>query len=135
MEMDQGLGEHMDRQTCYAWGNLFASPWERLVEGMRSRAAQAGFVQEDGDGCLTWKIGEEVRARFLFVDDPSDIESIRRIYNDEANVRSPVCFIVVRQPDPTDNRGDIIFDIFRLSPQSYLWHFYRVFTPPKGSRQ
>jgi hypothetical protein len=28
-------------------------------------------------------------------------------------------------------RGDVIFDIFRLSPQSYLWHFNRVYTPPK----
>jgi hypothetical protein len=31
----------------------------------------------------------------------------------------------------SDTRGDIIFDIFRLSPQSYLWHFNRVYTRPE----
>ena len=74
-------------------------------------------------------------ARSVFVNDPSDIDAVRRIYNDEANVLAPVCFIVARQLDPTDDRGDIIFDIFRLSPESYLWHFNRVYTPPKTRRR
>ena len=134
MSVSQVLGEHMDRETCYEWGNLFASPWDALVQGMSSRAAQVGLVQVDEDRCLAWKQGEETRVRFLFVDDPSDIEAIRRIYNDEANIQSPVSFVVVRQPDPSDDRGDVIFDIFRLSPESYLWHFYRVYTPPRNKR-
>jgi hypothetical protein len=65
------------------------------------------------------------------VQDPSDIQSIRQIFNDGQNSALPMCFIVVKQPDPSDKRGDIIFDIFRMSAESYLWHFNRVFTPPK----
>ena len=122
----------MDRETCYEWGNLFASPWKELVQGMSSRAAQLGLDQAEEDRCLVWKEGEETRVRYLFVDDPSGIGTIRRIYNDEANIQAPVCFIVVRQPDSSDERGDIIFDIFRLSSESYLWHFIRVFTPPES---
>jgi hypothetical protein len=57
---------------------------------------------------------------------------VKRRSGDDANISAPVCFIVVRQPDPTDDRGDILFDIFRLSPQSYLWHFNRVYTPPRA---
>ena len=68
----------------------------------------------------------------MFVDDPSDIEHVRRIYNDPRTAAVPACMVVVRQPDPTEKRGDVVFDIFRLSPTSYLWHFYRVYTPPKG---
>jgi len=35
------------------------------------------------------------------------------------------------QQDPSDTRGDVIFDIFRMSPHSYLWHFNRVHTQPE----
>jgi hypothetical protein len=41
------------------------------------------------------------------------------------------CFVVVRQPDPRESRGDIVFDIFRLNPQSLLWAFNRVYTRPE----
>ena len=124
----------MDDKTCYEWGNLFASPWDEIVEGMNCRATQVGLVQVAKDHCLTWMKGDEARVRYLFVDDPSDVDAVRRIFNDASNINTPVVFIVVRQPDPTDTRGDIIFDIFRLSPESYLWHFTRVYTPPIGKR-
>jgi len=29
-----------------------------------------------------------------------------------------------------DRNGSLIFDIFRMSPHSYLWHFNRVYTRP-----
>lgn len=120
----------MQATECYAWGKMFASPWPDLVRQMNSKAAEAGCTQEPGDGCLVWKREQTPQVKYVFVDDPSDIEAIRNVFDDESNVRVPVCFIVVRQPDESDTRGDIIFDIFRLSPKSYLWHFYRVYTPP-----
>ena len=121
----------MDEKECYEWGNTFAAPWGECVAQMSSRATVLGLEQEATDGCITWKDGDEPRTRFVFVEDPSDIETVRRIYNDEENLRVPTCFIVVRQPDPSETRGDIIFDIFRLSPVSYLWHYNRVYTPPR----
>jgi hypothetical protein len=132
MPTNQAFSEQMDRETCYAWGTLFASPWQELIAGMASRAGQMGLAQAAGDRTLVWRKGNQVRVRWLFVSDPADIGTIRRIFNDEANVQAPLGFIVVRQPDGSDARGDIIFDVFRLSPESYLWHFYRVFTPPKS---
>jgi hypothetical protein len=83
---------------------------------------------------LVWRAGEEVKARFPSVDGPSDIGAIRRIHNDDENARARACFIAVRQPDPTEKRGDLVFDIFRMSPESYLWHFGRVYTPPRSRR-
>ena len=127
------LGEPMDTKTCYEWGNLFASTWDDLVEGMQTRASQLGLAQDIDGRDLRWVSGAETMVKYCFVQDPSDIQCIRRISNDETNASVPVCFIVVRQPDPSDKRGDIIFDIFRMSPQSYLWHFNRVYTPPKHS--
>lgn len=121
----------MDEQTCYELGNLFASPWDDLVNGMGARAQQMGLSQELDGGDLIWRMGSEERIKYCFVPDPSDIANVRRIFNDESNTTVPVCFIVVRQPDASETRGDIVFDIFRMSPESYLWHFYRVYTPPK----
>jgi hypothetical protein len=130
--MDHGIGESMEDQLCYEWGTLFASGWDEIVEQMNAKAEEAGLVQESGDDYLVWSKDGTPQVRYVFVNDPSDIGAIRRVYNDDANLRARVCFIVVRQPDPSDDRGDIIFDIFRLNHQSYLWHFNRVFTP-RGS--
>lgn len=97
---------------------------------MADRAAELGFDQEVVGPALVWRQTGEVKVRFLFVDDPSDIEGIRSIFNDDANIAAPASFVVVKQPDPTDDRGAIIFDVFLLSSRSYLWHFNRVFTRP-----
>jgi hypothetical protein len=121
----------MDENECYDWGNTFAAPWAECVAQMSSRATALGLEQDAIEGCVTWRDGDDPKTRFLFVEDPSDIEAVRRIYNDEGNIRIPTCFIVVRQPDASETRGDIIFDIFRLSPVSYLWHYNRVYTPPR----
>jgi len=89
-----------------------------------------GLRQENTQDSILWLAGDQPRVKFCFLPDPSEIEAVRRIYNDDSNLEVPVCFVVVRQPDDSETRGEIIFDIFRLSPQSYLWHFYRVFTAP-----
>jgi hypothetical protein len=98
---------------------------------MQTRAAEMGFHQHAEGDHLLWISGNDIRVKFCFISDPSNIEAIRRIFNDDANAEIPVCFIVVTQPDLSDDRGDIIFDIFRMSEQSYLCHFFRVFTPPE----
>ena len=122
----------MDEEECYQWGELFTSDWNALQDGMSARASATGLSQEERDGVLVWKKGPNEECRWVFVENPSDLESIRAIYSDDENTRSPCCFVVVRQPDPSDTRGDVIFDIFRLTPQSYLWHFNRVYTRPRS---
>jgi len=102
---------------------------------MAQRAQGMGLTQKQAGTTLVWLKEAEEHCRWLFVRDPSDIQVIREIFNNDDNVASPCCFVVVKQPDPSDERGDIIFDIFRLSPDSYLWHLNRVYTPPeKGKR-
>jgi hypothetical protein len=121
----------MDRQEAYAWGELFTRESGALREGMAERASALGLTQREQGDSLVWRREDKEECRWVFVDDPADLERIRAVYADDANTNSPACFVVVRQPDPSDDRGDIIFDIFRLSPQSYLWHFNRVYTPPR----
>lgn len=123
-----------DEQKVYALGRLFASPWSEIVEGMEERAKEDGLRQVVSERSLSWLDGDRIAVRYIFVDDPSEFEAVRRIYNDETNARIPACFVIVRQPDESETRGDTVFDIFRLSPKSYLWHFYRVYTPPKAVR-
>ncbi|MFQ5529181.1 MAG: hypothetical protein ACE5FP_02415 [Gemmatimonadota bacterium] len=98
---------------------------------MANRAADNGLTKEVEERQLSWLAGGETAVRLIFVADPSDFHAIRKIYEDESNARVPVCFVIVRQPDESDSRGEVIFDIFRLSPKSYLWHFHRVYTPPQ----
>lgn len=121
----------MDNEECYKWGEIFVEPWDSLAAKMADRAKAMGLTQEKRDKDLIWHKDSSEECRWVFVNDPSDIESIRTIFNDDENVHSPTCFVVVRQPDPSDSRGDVIFDIFRLNSQSFLWHFNRVYTRPK----
>jgi hypothetical protein len=122
----------MDDEECYRWGEIFTQSWDSLAAEMAERAKTMGLTQEKKDGVLVWRKDASEKCRWVFVNDPSDIESIRAVFNDDENVQSPACFVVVKQPDPSDTRGDVIFDIFRLNAQSFLWHFNRVFTRPKG---
>ncbi len=127
----------MDLETeslKFEWGQLFASPWEAVVDGMAQRARAEGLAQEVDGRMLTWMAGDAPAVRYIFIDDPSDFGAVRAVYTDASNARVPVCFVVVRQPDESDDRGGVIFDIFRLSPKSYLWHFNRVYTPPERVR-
>ena len=121
----------LSEAACYEWAKLFASPWEELVQGMAAKADAVGLSQEAGEHHLTWTSGGRITAKFVFVDDPSDLTAIRRVFTDEYTPRVPACFVVVRQPDTGDTRGDVIFDIFKLSPRSYLAHENRVYTPPR----
>jgi len=127
----------LSRSEENAWGDLFDSSWQDIAEAMSAKAREFGLVQEQDEPYLVWKKKDEENCRWVFVNDPSAIQSIREIYNNEANAKSPACYVVVRQvqmsPDGGryDTRGDVIFDIFQLAPQSYLWHHNRVFTPLK----
>lgn len=121
----------MDEGQCYEWGRLFESDWASLVRGMAERAAMMGLVQEEQKRTLIWRKDGGEHSRWVFVEDPTQISAVREVFNSDENATSPACYVVVKQNDPDEHRGDIIFDIFRLSAQSYLWHFYRVYTPPK----
>ncbi len=123
----------MDEEECYRWGELFTRDWDSLASGMSARAHTMGLTQEEKNGTLIWRKGPNEHCRWVFVEDPSEVERIRAVYSSDENTQSPSCFVVVRQPDPSETRGDVVFDIFRLSPQSYLWHFNRVYTPSKKS--
>ena len=100
------------------------------MRGMAERATAMGLVQKEEQRTLIWEKEGIEQPRWAFVDDPSPIEAVHGVFNSERNIRSPACFVVVTQKDPGEDRGDVVLDIFGLSPQSYLWHFYRVYTPP-----
>jgi hypothetical protein len=121
----------MDMKNAYEWGKIFDADWDELTRRMGERASILGFTQEVMNEEILWHGEESPEIKFCFIGDPSDIESVRRIFNNQQNASLPTCFIVVKQPDPSETRGDVIFDIFRMNAESYLWHFNRVYTPPK----
>jgi len=126
----EGLFSSGDDRLNHKWGRLFASPWDDVVSEMASRAAASGLTQRESERQLSWMREGTVLVRFVFIEDPSNFDAVGRIFADESNAVIPACFVIVRQPDESETRGDIVFDIFRLSPKSYLWHFHRVYTPP-----
>ncbi|MFH2002549.1 MAG: hypothetical protein ABIK28_22950 [Planctomycetota bacterium] len=123
----------MDKEECYEWAKIFISPWKELVKKMAERAKTLDLMQKEFESALIWQKQGNEHCRWVFIEDPSDIRAIRAVFNNDDNLKSTSCFVVVRQQDPSDDRGEIIFDIFRLNPESYLWHFNRVYTPPKAS--
>ncbi len=125
----------MDREEAYGWGEIFASPPEQRAACLEARARALGLEQEVRDDALVWsRDGGEV-SRWVFVPDPGDLERIRAIYADAGHVSSPRCLVVVTRRDETDTRGDLVFDMFELSPRCYLSHFNRVFTRPVGDEE
>jgi hypothetical protein len=125
------FAHRLTEEACYEWGNLFAAPPAERTGGMASKAAAAGCTQEAGAGWLTWQRAGDVVAKIWFIDDPTAFAEVRRVFNDGDTPHVPESFVVVRQPDARDTRGTVVFDIFRLSPGSYLTHENRVYTPPK----
>jgi hypothetical protein len=122
----------MDEEECFAWAEIFLEPWGSLLDKMSDRASAMGMTQEASDRVLIWRRDTTEECRWAFLNDPADVDAVRAVFNSEENVQSPACFVVVRQDDPSESRGENVFDIFRLSPKSLLWHFHRVHTRPGG---
>ena len=88
---------HLTRSDEYIWGNFFNSSWQDLTKGMSARADAYGLNQEESRPYLVWKEQGVENCRWVFVDDPSNIHGIREVYNNEANAKSPACYVVVKQ--------------------------------------
>jgi hypothetical protein len=116
-------------KKCCEWGKLFASPRAELTSTMASKAQAYGCVQREAGDVLTWDGGNGIEVAFFIIDDPSDLAAVRRAYGVVAALQPPVGFLIVRQPAGKDPRGGIVFDIFRVSRESYLCHDARVCTP------
>ena len=134
MDAPDFLSEWLTEPECHAWGLLFAAPWDSIVGGMADKATAAGLAQQVHEHTLTWLRGTRPVAIYFFLDDPTDLAAVRRLFDDSRIPQVPVAFAIVRQIHERDPRGDVVFDIFRLSPQSYLTHENRVYTPPRGAR-
>jgi hypothetical protein len=98
-------GFPMDFANAYAWGKLVNSSWEDLVRGMSERASVMRPTQTVRGGSILWLSGNTIKVKFFF--------------------------IVVKQPDESETRGNVVFDIFRMNPLIFLWHDNRVYAPPK----
>jgi hypothetical protein len=114
-----------DEKRC-EWGKLFDSPRAEVTSRMASKAQAYGCVQREAGDVLTWEGGNGIEVAFFIIDDPSDLGLVRRAYGVVAALQPPVGFLIVRQPAGSDPRGGILFDIFRVSSESYLWHDARV---------
>jgi len=121
----------MDQEECFAWGEIFASDRATMIERMSERATVLGMTLDARADALVWSRDGVENCRWVFIDNPSDIKQVRAIYDNDENVGSPRCFVVVTQPDESETRGDIVFDIFEMSERSYLSHFNRVYTCPR----
>lgn len=121
----------LSEPECHAWGGRFASTWDAVVAGMAAKATAVGRTQQAREHSLEWLSDTEPVAIYFFLDDPTDLAAVRRIFNDHRLPRLPIALIVARQSHEHDPRGDTVFDIFRLSAASHLTHENRVFTPPR----
>ncbi len=128
------FGGWLKEEDNYAWGHLFNASWQVTTAGMSEKAVGFGLVQEDRKPYLIWKRDGRENCRWAFVKDPSEIKTVQALYNDPDNAETPACYIVVKQPDETDDRGDVIFDIFQMTPKSYLQHHNRVYRRRSSKR-
>lgn len=128
------LSHWLSEPECYEWGLLFASPWDSVVAGMAAKATALGFTQQVSQHTLSWLNGGQPVALYFFLDDPTDLAAVRGVFNDSRIAQTPVAFAIVHQTHERDSRGDTVFDIFRLSAESYLTHENRVYTPPQPAQ-
>ena len=108
----------------YRWGRVFASPLPVVVDAFAPYAEKAGCIQEVALQRIFWvDENRHLVAMFCLVPEPSDLDSVCEIFAEVAERSPRVTFVIVHQK--ADGTGN--YDIFRLSPASYLEHHNRVF--------
>jgi hypothetical protein len=106
------------------WGRIFSLPLPRIAEALAPLAEREGFRQEAESDHILW-LGKSKNpaAMFCFIDDPSELAQVKKVYNRISRILPRVTFTIVRQK--SDGPG--IYDIFRMSERSYLEHHNRVY--------
>ena len=91
----EGLFSSGDDRLNYEWGRLFASSWNDVGSEMASRAAAAGLTQRESARQLSWMREGSVVVRFVFIEDPSNFNTVGRIFADESNAPSGYATLVI----------------------------------------
>jgi len=70
----------LGKKEAYKWGAIFDRDRESLVSGMAKRAGKFGLFQKVVEGSLIWEKEGAEQCRWVFIDDPSDIDAVRAVY-------------------------------------------------------
>lgn len=112
----------------YTWERIFASPFPTVVGALAPYAERADCTQLTEEQTIFWlDKNQGLKAMFCLVPDPSELDLVREVYERVAKRKPLVTFVIVHQKK--DGVGN--YDIFRLSPLSYLEHHNRVFDKSK----
>ncbi len=106
------------------WGKIFSSSLPEIAKALTPYAAKAECTQKIRKTTVDWFDGNgALQAMFCIVPEPSDLKAIRSIYNRIAKFSPEYTYVIVHQkPDGIGN-----YDIFCLTPESYLNHCNRVY--------
>lgn len=103
------------------WLNLLNESRAAVTSRLAELADSYDCTQESNKEVITWVNSEgDAEAMFFVLPDHTDIAAFMDIYQRIADRRSPVTFVFLKQDEPN------VYDIFRLSVQSYLEHHNQV---------
>jgi hypothetical protein len=108
------------------WAAILSLPEDEYLSALEEEASRRGLRQRPVDGAVAWLDEDGHQLMLLFrVEDPRNLEAIRKVYDTIAASEAPLAYAFVQQiPD-----GMGTWDIFHMSVLTYLAHCNRVSGP------
>jgi hypothetical protein len=108
------------------WAEVLSSSEQGYLSSLEKEATSWGLQQTVRDGAAVWSNSNGQELLLLFrLEDPGDLEVVRRMYEVISAHDAPLAYAFVRQvPD-----GAGTWDIFHMSRLTYLAHCNRVSGP------
>ena len=116
----------LSRREQRRWAGILALPDREYAAALAHEAEKRGLRQRDLKAAIAWLDADDRHLLLLFrIDDPRNLEAVRRIYDTIAANDAPLAYAFVHQvPD-----GEGTWDIFHMSHLTYLAHCNRVSGP------
>jgi len=119
----------LTEQQRLEWAGIVALPAAEFAARVAAKASAFGLRQESRKSTLCWLGPAGNLELMLFrVPDPGNLAAVRDVYDQLAENNCPLAYVFVNQ------RGDGVntWDVFHLSPISYLAHCNRLSGPGAG---
>jgi hypothetical protein len=112
------------------WAEIVALPEQEYLTALEVEGRKLGLTQDAFPGGVAWSNERSELVLLFRILDPTKLEAVRDIYDSIAKRGTQLAYVFVHQlPD-----GEGTWDIFHMSPLTYLAHCNRISGPGSETR-